>query len=1097
MAYHLIQSPQLEDVIARHSQILLPKDLFDLSSIVVVQNQQTADWLSHTLAKKNVIVMGFSCQLTEQAFRQLALGFDCVRRAVRYDDHTQIMAHPFLFDDDLQLLIYQRLQQNLEHEDLTFIRDYLQKVPVRMQDIRLWSLAHDIAQWFAQYARSSPHLMRIWRKGHSFSEIEETDSQVWQKFLWFSIFGGENPAYNILGDWLDRIMQQQAAYQGQIRRVVLIGSVFLNEVYLDFLQFLAQKNLEVFHFMLEPLASPETATDLPFLVNHAEMYRQLQQYFQGYPSTQVKRTPMPLPNEQSLLHMLQYTLYYGQPLLQKIPPDQSLRRITCSDEEREVEVLKDMLLHRLDEDETLNLNEIAIVAPDINKYAAYIQAVFERGEMRGKLPYNIIDLDDNADPAFIQASLGLLNLAGARFSRKEIFDLLDNPLLVQRYDIEPEDRDIWINFCEETDILLNKNREQRQALELGKNGVNTFDHGFFRFTVGQIFGDKNTAAGPGLTGLSQTTAEKIRKFTSIVNALYEDFYPLAQKKMILPQWLDAIEKRLSEHLASPGEDPRSLRMAFSHLRESSSKIAALPYAQIPISFFVVKQMISDVLQRQKRRVGRYLANGIVCSSLIPLRALPFKIIIVLGLNNGEFPQMSAKKTRGYDLLQSHGLRSQMKICGEKHYLDRYAFLETIFSARQELWLFHQDRDTITGEKLSPSSSLADLEMFLAQMLCPEDQLEAAQQVFPKSPFSPHLFSDDCSSRSYAADQLELAKIRYMHPQPDGQSRGSQPVNPDTDEELWNSVWQDDIAVKKLLEFVRSPMDYFFRRVLRVDKSESTEIDKSERVDEAYDLSFYEQKDFYDKLVQTCLTNPEFHEEKDLFWHSVLNANREQRLKQGRISSRLLSRRSYRYIEESAAWLTQILSDKKLYNLYGPCILNDKQDSLPFLPPISYNLRGRQGKIYAEMPHLFINSENRELHYIRIDHGKPSLGYMAEDFLSFLLCFLSLSEYTLHQHIFYIKEKVYKHGINQTDKTVAMRAVNSIVEAFFMTKKIVPLLSLYQQDPPKNLNLDIKKYQKKREEEAHLLQQIDARDPYLYEQAISEYFYIQLKNFILK
>lgn len=1090
MAYHLIQSPRLEDLITHHVSCFLGQNLFDKSQLVVVQNQQTADWLNYTIARQNNILMGFSCQLTEQAFRQLALGFSPIRIATGYDAETEKMSRPFLFDDDLQLLIYQKLQQNLDQTDLRFIQEYLAKIPSRMKDIRLWGLAHDTAQWFAQYARSSRVLMQAWRLGQSPQCPSDKETESWQRFLWFNILGGQNPTYNLLGDWLDRVMQDKLSYAGTIRRVILVGSAFLNEVYLDFLQFLS-KDIEIFHFMLEPIAADQIETDRPFLLNHAEMFRQLQHYFAGYPHIKTT-TPLRLPAPQSLLGQLQISLYTGHMPTSKSSPDESLRRITCSDEEREVEVLKDMLLHHLDRDPSISLNEIAILAPDINKYSAYIQAIFDRGPQNQHLAYNIIDLDDSADPAFIQASLGLMNLAGGRFSRKEIFDLLDNPLLVQRYAIQAEDRDIWLNFCEETEILLNKNSQQREQQDLGNTSLNTFDHGFLRFLLGQTFGQKDTPVGMTLARISQTTADKISRFIVIVNRLYEDFYDLGQKKMSLSSWLDVVESRLTEHLVGSGPELKSLRNTFAHLRESSSKIASLPHAKTPMSFFVLKEIISDVIRGQKRKVGRYLAHGIVCSSLIPLRALPFKIIIILGLNNGEFPRVSGKKNSDYDLLKTTELQSLIKIHGEKHHLDRYAFLETIFSARQELWFFHQDRDSITGEKLSPSSSLADLELFLSMFLCTEEELDAHQQVFPKSPFNHTLFIDGCVNHSYDAGNLELGKIRNRRQAPNTPVTRESISTGDSveiDPAIWESAWQDSIKVEELSEFIKSPIEYFFKKILHVDESPSNQIDKTERVDVRYDLQFYKKKKLYEKIIVERLTNVEYITEESPFWQRFLNDEFAQDLKKGSLGRRIFSSRSYNDLRDDFEWISTTINEKGLGLLEGPCVLNDKENGGQFLVPVGYHLDGKEGRLYGKLPNVFVNHNKHAVHCVNLSYDKnPTIGELAVIYTSFILCRLSLPEYSFHVHIFCLKSRNYRHKqFAALDKEKEQALVGLIVRNFLLTSKVAPKISLYQEKGDEDT-------EKNAEHEARLLRSTQERPAYQHEKELFENLYKKFNDF---
>ena len=63
----------------------------------------------------------------------------------------------------------------------------------------------------------------------------------------------------------------------------------------------------------------------------------------------------------------------------------------CSDRRREVEVLKDQILASLDANPNWQLNDIAVLAPDINDYQVLLQSVFQSG-----LPLNCNFIDLNS-----------------------------------------------------------------------------------------------------------------------------------------------------------------------------------------------------------------------------------------------------------------------------------------------------------------------------------------------------------------------------------------------------------------------------------------------------------------------------------------------------------------------------------------------------------------------------------------------------------------------------------------------------------------------------------------------------------------------------
>ncbi|MGL4524659.1 MAG: exodeoxyribonuclease V subunit gamma [Spirochaetia bacterium] len=1014
MAYHLLKSPCMEDLILAHKDLFIPKNPLSQDTLIIVQNQQTTRWLAAELAKKNSLIMGFEAFLIEEGFRQLAMGFDCVKHATKYDEETSRVQAPFLFDDDLKLLIYHQLLQHKENPALQFVQQYLQKIAPNEQDTQCWNMAGEIGTWFAQYARSSSKLMRTWRENTALPNLGE--KEPWQRFLWHQIFGGDTPAYNFLGDWLDRIELKKSQYQGRIRQVILVGSAFLNQIYLDFLQYLSA-DIEITHFLLQTISDNHPQLQWPFLINHTIMSQQLMRYFSEKNNT--IHTAIPLTHSpHTALQSLQSVIYFGQEMIPRIPLDDSLKQITCSDPYREVEVLKDQILQCLDRDKTLQLNEIAVIAPNINKYGAHIQAVFERGGHSQYLPYNMIDLDESRDPAFTQASLGLLNLTIGNFSRKDIFVILDNPLIIERYNIQEEDRCVWLDFCAQTEILFHKNAQHRASLGLGNNNLNTFDKSFGEFLLSRILGHSVSPSTEKMSQTNESTKEKIGKFIAIVEQLYADFYPLAHLRLTIQKWLDKIEHLFLIHLQSPGQEQETLHIVFSHLRESTQKIANLEYSQQAISFGVIKEIISDVIKGQKRKIGRYLAHGIVCSSMIPLRALPFKIIAVLGLSHGEFPAMPSQKNIGYDLLETNFLKDQLIIWAQKNYLDRHAFLETIFSARQALWLFYQDRHSINGNKISASASICDLQALMHMTTIMDTHMVQWPKAYPKSPFSAKLYTPESGYHSYDKDWYALCASMQSQECP----LAILPTDKDCEVRNYTA---SSINIKELYTFVKNPVGYFEQYVVQIDQRKSYH-DVANHIDESFELSYREQGILYDKFLKYVLRQEESS------WHSFLNTDRDIRLKTGNISNEMLSRRYYLLLEKKIGWMSEVLTSMGLPRLTQEVLLHRHGlGSHSFDAPLVYTGE-KFCYIYGLLEKTFLDKETQMFYFFRIekeDKAESSIFLRYEAYLYLLLCKCIAPDYEFHAYILFLEtQKKVCMQLPEISEVQAKEKIAQLVEA---------------------------------------------------------------------
>jgi len=92
-----------------------------------------------------------------------------------------------------------------------------------------------------------------------------------------------------------------------------------------------------------------------------------------------------------------------------------------------------------------------------------------------------------------------------------------------------------------------------------------------------------------------------------------------------------------------------------------------------------------------------------------MRSIPFKVIAVLGLNDGEFPRQ--RQALGFDLMSlSKAKLGDRSRRGD----DRYLFLEAIISARNSLYLSYQGRNIKNNNEKQPSLVVKELMEYLAQ-----------------------------------------------------------------------------------------------------------------------------------------------------------------------------------------------------------------------------------------------------------------------------------------------------------------------------------------------------------------------------------------------
>ena len=134
--------------------------------------------------------------------------------------------------------------------------------------------------------------------------------------------------------------------------------------------------------------------------------------------------------------------------------DRSIQVHACHGRARQVEVLRDAILHQLAEDPTLEPRDVIVMCPDIETFAPLIRATFGAGEVSpdddelDALPDELRPPDLRvrlADRSLRQTNpvLGvvarLLELADQRLTASQVLDLADREPVRRRFRLDDDD----------------------------------------------------------------------------------------------------------------------------------------------------------------------------------------------------------------------------------------------------------------------------------------------------------------------------------------------------------------------------------------------------------------------------------------------------------------------------------------------------------------------------------------------------------------------------------------------------------------------------------------------------------------------------------
>src|SRR5690606_16281094 len=139
---------------------------------------------------------------------------------------------------------------------------------------------------------------------------------------------------------------------------------------------------------------------------------------------------------------------------------------------------------------------------------------------------------------------------------------------------------------------------------------------------------------------------------------------------------------------------------------------------------------------------------------VPMRSLPFRLVCLLGLDDGAFPRRNPPA--GFDLIARHPRRGDRA----RRLDDRYLLLETLLSAREALYLSYVGRDPRDNAELPPSVLLSEVLEAVDLTVAPlADGRKASQRIViahPLQPFASGNFAG-ASCAGYSAPWFRAAQ----------------------------------------------------------------------------------------------------------------------------------------------------------------------------------------------------------------------------------------------------------------------------------------------------------------------------------------------------
>ncbi len=446
----------------------------------------------------------------------------------------------------------------------------------------------------------------------------------------------------------------------------------------------------------------------------------------------------------------------AQPPLALVAGDSSLEFHPCPGHLRQVQILRDRLLQLMAADPTIEPRDILVMTPQVETFAPLVASVFNDAAATGvALPWRLTDRSQQSQAGLATALLGLLRLGGERLTATALEVLLGNGALLERFGLAADDGPRLTARLQASGFRWGIDGQER-----GGGREHSLSWAIDRLLLGLVLPDQQglalgDAAPFAVAGSLESQGGGLQLLLSLRHWL------LRLRRPRTPQRWGTLLVEMLDDLFGEGGERGWERQAI--LAANDDWVRSAAETGLELGAPVVAAVLEERLSVDSGRFG-HRSGALTISALEPMRAIPHKVIVLMGLDAGLFPRQ--RERPGFHLLECQRRLGDPGPADQ----DRYVLIEALLSARRHLLISWSNRDERSGEELMPATPVRQLLETLNQRL--EGGASALITVHPANPLDRANFLAQPPAPAPSCDRRLLAALRLME---QGEARRTQPL----------------------------------------------------------------------------------------------------------------------------------------------------------------------------------------------------------------------------------------------------------------------------------------------------------------------------------
>ncbi|WAC55651.1 exodeoxyribonuclease V subunit gamma [Gordonia sp. SL306] len=709
---------------------------------------------------------------------------------------------------------------------------------------RRFATARQIAQLFDAYGRQRPAMLGAWAAGDDTDGVgaEIPADLAWQPDFWRAVraeVGEAHPSESLAE--VCAVLRERADATDLPERVSVFGPTRVTESLLQVLGALGvHRDVHLFvphpgpalWSAVEGVATPSTGLRRadhrppvlahPLLASLSRDIQELQRRVAPVADRIVHHPPVNAVGADTVLTALQAGIRDDRLDRAIAPTDSSVEIHSCHGPERQVEVMRDRLLHLFADDPTLQPRDVLIMCPDVDGFAPLIRGAFGQpglGHPAFELRVRLADRGLRHTNPVLDVVAAVVELAAGRVSAGAVLDLLGRPPVRQRFALSDDDLEIIREWLVGSNVRWAIDDTQRSRFGLSGFGQGTFEAGLDRILLGAVAeeadGEWLDTALP-LAGVESTEIDLSGRFAEFITRLSTTLGDLTGTHH--PERWTEILIGIADTLVATAFDEewqraqaiRSITAAFDDPRDD------LEPTTTPLRLGDVRDLMSGLVAATPTRTNFRTGELTVCS-MVPMRSVPHRVIVLLGVDADAFPR--TRRTDGDDILGRSPLVGERNPRDE----DRQLFLDAICAAQENLLLFYTGADPVSGQRVPPAIVVSELiDAVRALTATVDGQRPACTRLhtlhgFDERNFVPGAIAGVEGPFSY--DRALLGGARAL---------GAEPVSAQLISEVGVPPEEpEDVALDALVSFLTNPIEGFVRQRLgaRVPDEERPHADQ--------------------------------------------------------------------------------------------------------------------------------------------------------------------------------------------------------------------------------------------------------------------------------